>query len=307
MALISFCSTVGSNTGIIDCDLQLASPAFMFVGSAAFTPTEYASEAAFKAAILDRIRRPNGDAEKLYPFSTINGVNRTTEADTVETAANGQKRTLRIAPESYEFDQWNVGVNQESGLTAFNGANIPVFIVTDSGQMVGKYDSDSNFVGHKAQINTKSAGFSTYANGPITKTSINFIDSLALSTNLKLYEFAAFDASEYQGLLDVKVTKLAAPTGNAHKVGVVFINKSISKGSSNLYDTYDTELAVTSAFRGWTSAGALVAPTAVAVDTSLKGWTVTFGVAVAKIDLATPIVLTGLNVTGIEGIANTSL
>lgn len=303
MALISFCSFTGKNTGGVDCDVQLQNPSFMFVGSAVFTPAEYASEAALKAAILDRINRSNGDTEKLYPFSQINAVNRTTEADTVETAANGQKRTLRTAPESYELTHWNVGINQEAGIIGFNGATIPVFIVTDSGQMVGRFDSDKNFLGHRAQINTKAAGYSNYTNGPATVTSVNFLDPLALSTNLRLFSFAAFDSAEYGGLLDVELHTIVAPTGNAHKIGVRFDNKDIAKGYKNMYDDYSTELADVDLWYGIAvSNGATLVPSTVVVDSALEGWTVTFAAPVSAIGLSDVDVLNTNNVIGIEGI-----
>ncbi len=46
----------------------------------------------------------------------------------------------------------------------------------------------------------------------------------------------------------------------------------------------------------------MVAVTTVVKDTTLRGWTVTFGAPVATIDLATPQVLDTLDVTGIEGV-----
>lgn len=301
--LISFCSSTGKNTGGIDCDIQLQNPKFMMIGSAKFLPSEYASEAALKAAIKDRINRPNGDAEKLYPFVTINGVDKSTEADTVETAADGTKRTLKTSPESYSFHQWGVGLNQEAALVAFNGTTIPSFIFDDTWKMIGKYDSDKNLIGNKVQINTKGAGLSTYAAGPDTVTTINFVDPLALSGNARVYEFTSFDSSDFEGLLDVEVYVTIAPTGNAHKVGVRFDNKSISKGATNFYDEYSAELADVDMWRGWTAAGVEVAPTTVVVDATNKGWTVTFGVAVAKIDLAPADELYAADVIGIEGVA----
>jgi hypothetical protein len=299
--LISFCSSTGKNTGGIDCDVQLGNLKWALIGSAKFLPSEYATEAALKTAILDRINRANGDAEKLYPWALSNGIDKNTAEDTTETAPDGTTRTIRVAPESYTLNQWGVGVNQEAAMIQFNNATIPAFLFDDTFKMVGKYDGDLNFVGNKVKLNTKGAGFGTFAAGPNTRTTLNFVDPFALNVNARLFEFTAFDFEDYEGLLDAELRTLVAPTGNAHKIGVFVPNKSIGK-DVNLYDEYSTELADVDVWEGETAAGAIVAPTTVVVDAVNEGWTVTFGVAVAIIRLKDPSVLNTNNVTGIEGI-----
>lgn len=300
--LISFCGSVGKNTGGIDCDAQLTNPIKFLLGGAKFTPTEQLTEASMKAAILNRLGRANGDSEKLYPFAAINAVTRNTAQDTVETAASGYQRTLRTAPDSYTFDQWTVGVNQQASFIDFNNATLPIFVFTDTGQFTGRIDGDGNFVGSKAQINTKGAGFGTFATGANTQTAVNFVDPNALTKSIAIFDFDDLQTEDLEGLLDAKVLSLAAATGNAYKIGLVIPNKVISK-QQDLYKRFPTELAVVGAWRGFSSTGALVNPTTVAQDAALGGWTVTFGSPVVRIDTATPPALALLNVKGIEGLA----
>lgn len=299
--IISFCSSTGKNTGKINCDVQLANLRFGFIGGAKFTPAEYATEATLKAALRNRLNRANGDPEKLYPWALANAVDKTTEEDTTETAADGYKRVLRTAPESYVLNQWTVGINQEAAMIAFNNTTIPFFAVDDSFKFVGKFDSDSNLVGNNVNIVTKGAGFSIFTAGANTRTTISFTDPYALNVNARLFEFTEFDFEDFTGLLDAELKTLAAPTGNAHKIGAYVYNRSINK-NKNLYDLYADELADPVLWVGYTAAGAQVAPTGVVKDTSLKGWTVTFGVAVAAVDLASPATLYAANVKGIEGV-----
>jgi hypothetical protein len=299
--LISFCGSTGKNTGGIDCDVRLQNPRMMFVGGAKITTAEQATEITLKAAIQDRIRRENGDPEKLYPFPVINTVTNNTEQPTEETLGDGTKRQLREGRPSYLLESGFVGLNQEAAMLEFNGATVPVMMLDDSGKLVGKHDDDGNLIGAKAQISTSAAGFGTYAAGTTTKTSVSYLDSRALSSNAKLFD-TAFDTDDFEGLLDVTLETLVAPTGNAHKIGAFIENRSIGQ-DKNLYDLYEDELAVVGAWRGYTAAGAEVAPSTVVKDAALKGWTVTFGVAVATINLATPEDLDALDVVGVEGIA----
>ena len=301
--LISFCGSVGANTGGIDCDARFGNFRMVFLGGAKFTPAEYATEAALKTAILNRINRANGDSEKLYPFPVANTVANNTEANTEETLGDGTRRTLREGRPAYTLEAGFVGLNQESSMMAFNNATIPAFAFDDTGKFIGKFDADDNLVGAKVQVFTSPAGMGIYSAGTTTKTSINYLNSRDLSTNAKFFQ-TEFDTDDFEGLLDAEVRALAAPTGNAHKLGVFIPNKSIGK-DKNLYDEYDDELNATGMWRGWTAAGAQVAPTTVVKDTALLGWTVTFGTAVVRVDLATPQVLLAGDVKGIEGIALT--
>lgn len=303
--IVNFCSDKNRrNTGRIGCDVQLGAFVFMFVGGAVITPEEYATEETLKAALMDRIHRANGDPQKLYPWSTklAQDIAKTKESDTVETAADGQKRVLRVAPESYDLTHWNVGLNQESAMTTFNNDILPAFCFDKNFKAVGRFDSDKNWVGTDVLLNTSGQGFATYQNGPATKTSVSFIDPYALNLNARVFQFGDFDFALFEGLLDATLRTVIAPTGNTHKIGA-FMESLVINQEQDLYPIYDDELASTSLWIGTkTSDGTDLAPTTVVKDATNKCWTIAFSAAINKIRLAAPPELYSAGVKGLEGV-----
>lgn len=297
--LINFCGSVGANTGVIDCDTKRGNPKVLLIGGASFDSSDFATSAAFKTALLAAVALATGDSGKVYPFPEITGAAANTEANKEGTTGYGVKRTLAEGRPAYTFDI-EPGTNTEKQLRKFNKAIVPVFILDDNGNVWGKLDADGNFVGVKAELFVSGTPFGDGNAINNSKVAVNF------QSAADFYDFAAFvntdfNSSDLEGLLDATLSTLVAPTGNAHKIGAKVVNASLGN-DVNMYDYYADELAATSAWTGETAAGATVAPTTVVKDTALKGWTVTFGVAVALINLASPSVLAGLDVTGIEGV-----
>jgi hypothetical protein len=299
--LLSFCSTTGQNTGGIDCDVRWGAPRMGFIGGAKILPSEYATEATLKAALLDRINRPNGDSEKLYPFPLINAVTPNSEAPQDETLQDGSKRRLRSEIPAYLLESANVGLNQEAAMMAFNGTIIPMFMLDNTGKFGGKLDSSLNFIGSKVNISTSAAGYSPYNAGTTTKTQVSYVDPAALSGNAALFETTSFDTDDFEGLLDVTLTKVSSAS-NAHTIKAIIKNRSLNK-DVNLATKYSTAMADVDMWYGVTSAGAIVAPSTVTYSSGSQNWVVTFSVAVAKVNIATPDVLFTNDVTGIEGVA----
>lgn len=299
--LLSFCSSTGQNTGGIDCDIRLGSPRMMLIGGAKITPAEYATEATLKAALIDRINRPNGDSEKLYPFPVINAVTPNAEAPQDETLQDGTKRRLRSEIPAYLYEMGNVGINQEAAMMAFNGVIIPAFTFDNTGKFGGKLDSSKNLVGAKVNLSTSAAGYAPYNAGTTTKTQVSYVDPAALSGNAAIFETTAFDTDDFEGLLDVELTKVSSAS-NAHTISAVIKSVSLNK-DVNLATKYSTTLANATLWRGFTAAGAVVAPTTAVYNSGTQDWTITFGSAVVKVDLATPDVLFAADIVGIEGVA----
>lgn len=299
--ILSFCSSTGQNTGGIDCDVRLGSPRMMFIGGAKITPSEQATEATIKAALIDRINRPNGDSEKLYPFPLVNAVTPNSEAPQDETLQDGTKRRLRSEIPAYLLESASVGLNQESAMMAFNGTIIPAFMFDNTGKLVGKLDTAGNFVGAKVNVSTSAAGFGPYNAGTTTKTQVSYIDPAALSGNAALFETTTFDTDDFEGLLDVQLTKISS-VSNAHTIKAVIKNRSMNK-DVNLATKYSTTLADVDLWRGITAAGGIVVPSSAVYNSGTSTFTISFASAVAKVDLATPDVLFTNDVVGIEGVA----
>jgi hypothetical protein len=301
MLLINFCGTAGKNTGGIKCDARFGNFRMAFVGGAKFTPAEYASEATLKAAILDRIHRDNSDAQKLYPWFVANNATNNTEEPTRETLGDGTQRTLREARPAYTIQNGFVGLNQEAALMEFNNTVFPVFVMDDTGKFIGKFDGANNLVGADAQLYTAPAGLGGYSAGTLTTTTVNYMDSRALSTAAMFFE-TSFSESDFNGLLDAEIARVAASVGNVHKLSAFVRNKSITK-DVNLFDEYSDELADVDLWRGYAANGSLVTLTSVVADPTNRGFTLTFAAPVVRVDLAAPPVLYTNDVTGIEGVA----
>src|SRR6478736_4177709 len=100
---LSICSTIGSNTGGIDCDIKRGAPQKFVIGSKIFTSAEYASSALFQTALDTATNQPSGSATKMFPFPTIQGNTNNTEADTTGTLGYGLQFTMRAGRPSYTF------------------------------------------------------------------------------------------------------------------------------------------------------------------------------------------------------------
>jgi len=295
---ISFCGSVGANTGGIKCDTRRGNPQRIIVGGASFAVAGITS-ATFKTDLLIAVKLATGASGKMYPFPEIVGVTNNTEANTEATLGNGVKLIQREGRPAYTFDVL-IGTNLEKQLRKFNGAIVPIMVFDDNGNVWGKTNASNNFVGTDASIFVSGAPFGDFSNPNTAKVTISFVSAR------DFFDFAAFvntdfNVNDLEGLLDTTLIELAANVGAAYKMGARVVNTSLGN-DVNLYDEYNTEIASTSLWTGTTAAGAVLVPTSVAVDATLKGWTVTFASVVQSINLQTPAILDAAGVVGIEGI-----
>jgi hypothetical protein len=295
---ISFCGSVGANTGGIKCDTRRGNPQKIIVGSAAFPVTGLTS-ASFQADLLEAVNLATGDSGKVYPFPEIVGVTNNTEANTEATLGNGVKLIMREGRPAYTFDVL-IGTNLEKQLRKFNGQTVPIFLFDDNGNVWGKVNAADEFVGTDVNIFVSGAPFGDFTNPNTAKVTVSFVSAR------DFFDFAAFVSTDFnvndlEGLLDATLSKVAASVGNVHKIGARVVNASLGN-DVDLHDMYTTELADVDAWIGKTSAGADVIPSTVVDDAVNGGWTITFGSAVVTVNLVDPATLDTLNVPGIEGI-----
>lgn len=309
---LSICSTIGANTGGIDCDKKRGTPQKFIVGSKSFSTGETASSALFLTALEAAINQASGSLTKLFPFPSINGTTNNTEADTTGTLGYGLQFVLRAGRPSYSF-QMIVGQTQFAKLRKFNGATLPVFMFDDQGTVWGKLKSDGTLVGESAQIFISGNGWED-GNTVEAKTAtvtISYTDAEAFFGSAG-YIAVDFGPGDVEGLIDAIVTSTGVVSGTTKflaKVKTAQIN-----GDINIYDNYKTELAVTGAWtaKTGTSFGTTLAITGVTANDADKTWSLTFdatpygalaSAAQIKVNLASPSALDALNVPGIEGTA----
>lgn len=309
MSVISFCASSGGNTGRIDCDTKRDNPKVMLVGSAEFSPSEVATSAAFQTALLDRLKRAEGDSEKLYPFPLIEGVTDNTEANKEATLGNGRKIVLSEGRPGMTFD-CEIGVTQEKAIRRFNKSTLPVFIFDESKNVWGRENAAGNFVGQDAQLFTKGTGFGDFNNATLAKISVNFISASDFFDDAA-YVSTDFSTTDLEGLLNVVLAEISHAS-NVYKIKGYVKNANLGN-NVNIYGSYPDALA---------SAGLWVAKTgstfqttltltSVAKDTALEAYTVTFDStaftalssgAKIKLSLAAPSVLDAADVVGIESV-----
>lgn len=295
---ISFCGSVGANTGGIQCDTRRGNPQKIIVTSASFPITGLTS-ASFEADLLEAVNLETGNSGKAYPFPEIVAVTNNTEANTEATLGNGVKLFVREGRPAYTFDVL-IGTNLEKQLRKFNGQIVPILIFDDNGNVWGKINSSDEFVGTQANIFVSGAPFGDFTNPNTAKVTVSFISAR------DFFDFAAFVSTDFnvndlEGLLDATLSKVAASVGNVHKLGARVVNASLGN-DVDLHDMYPTELASTTLWIGKSAAGADVVPTTVVNNTADGGWTITFGSAVVTVNLAGPSVLNAADIPGIEGV-----
>lgn len=304
----SICSSIGANTGAIDCDPTRGLPVQIIAGSAIFAPSDYATAAGFETAFLNKLVQPLGSADKLFPFPVIQGNSDKTTAAKMGTLGYGLQIKLLRSKAGYEFDVL-AGSALEKKLIAFDGLIVPLFILDDKSKMWGVLDSAKNFKGAKYLVGVEPKGFEDGTNTKTTKISISIIDSRDFIENA---EFAgtSFNASDIVGLNDVTLTAISN-VSNVWKIGATIPTSNILS-ALNLASTYTTELAVSSLWVAGTGANFAtpLAITSVAYDATLKAWTITFdstaytALAVPsniQLSLADSVTLNTADVTGIEG------
>ncbi len=296
---ISFCGSVGANTGGIKCDTRRGNPQKIIVGSASF-PIAGLTSASFEEDLLEAVNLETGNSGKLYPFPEIVTVTNNTEANTEATLGNGVKLFVREGRPAYTFDVL-IGTNLEKQLRKFNGQIVPIFLFDDNGNVWGKVNAADEFVGTDVNIFVSGAPFGDFTNPNTAKVTISFVSAR------DFFDFAAFVSTDFnvndlEGLLDATLSKVNTSVGNVHKLGARVVNASLGN-DVDLHDMYAAELADVDLWIGKSAAGADVVPTTVVDNTADGGWTITFGSAVVSVNLAAPAVLNAASVPGIEGIS----
>src|SRR5581483_9891962 len=276
MPILSLCGNVGANTGPISCDTRRAVPKVLMLGGASYDSTDYATQAAFQAALLASINLATGDATKIFPFPEIQNVANNTEANTTGATGLGFQFILREGKPAYTFGVI-VGSKLEKQLRAFNNSIVPVFVFDSNGNVWGKLDADGNFVGTQALIFVAGKPFSdgNSVDTEYTNVHISFLSASEFFDDAAFVK-TTFNITNLEGLLDATLYETAAHASNVYKIGAKVINTQLG-ADQNLYTKYATELGSASLWEAHTGTtfSTTLALTSVAGDSTNKGWTVT--------------------------------
>jgi hypothetical protein len=311
MANFSICGQVASNTGAIDCDIRRAVPQTIIVGSGTFTPSDYATPTAFKAAFIQRINQGNTASSKLFPFPVFQGNTDKTVAAKEATLGYGLTVKLLRSKPGYEFDVL-AGSSLEKKLIKYDGQQVPLFVFDSTGNVWGIIDASGNFKGANYLISVEPAGFADGQNINTTKVGIALVDSRDFTENSK-FASTTFSTSDLTGLVDATLFETTAHTTNVYKIGIKITTDALNS-SIDVHGTSGYPAALASASLWVAKAvatGATIPITSVADDTVNSGWTVTldnttYGAlatgAKISIGLADPSALSTAGVVGIESV-----
>lgn len=251
---ISLCSTVGQNTGGIDCDVNRGNPQVLIPGSASFAPADTVDSTTFEAAFRAKIKQSNGTADKLFPFPVIQGVTDQTEAATFGTLGYGLRVKLRRAKQGYEFDVL-AGSALEKRMMAFDGKQVPFFILDDNVNynMWGVQDGDGNFEGAMYLVGVEPRGWGDGQNAKTTKVTLSIVDARDWIENAAIAP-TSFSANDLKGLNDVILVEAAAHASNVHYIKMYVPTAQLGNGL-DITEQYGDDIADTALWGAFTGAG----------------------------------------------------
>lgn len=309
----NLCSTIGANTGPIDCDRKKGLPVKFLVGSAAFAANQWDSSADFYTALQASIHQAAGSSGKLFPFPTIQGNTDTSEQNTTGNLGYGLKFILREGRPSYTF-QVLCGETQYKALRKFNNTIAPVFVLDEEATW-GIKDLAGNFVGYKALIFVSGNGFEdgSSAEKKAVKIDISFVSAAEFNDGSFYFINSSFTEADLNGMVDFPVGLNSAVSGTTK-----FTLRALTAQLGVNVDIADYPALVTaltvSLWKAYTGA-ALTTPltlTSMTFNAATKDWSIVFDAtmygalasgAKIKVKLDDPAALFAAGITGVESIS----
>lgn len=303
------CSVNLPNAGVPECDKSRGIPRYLIVGAKEFTAGEYATIAAFKAALKAATLVSRNTSGKLIVLPLAANVEKATPDNATGTLNQGFTEVLREG-----FPSWNLGVqisnNHAQKLRPLNGQDVRVFVVDHNLNVWGTLTDTPGFKGEAAKI---FVGGDDFTDGQSSKTvliNVAYTDVEEFKSSSRYFTID-FSVAAYGKLKDVELTEAIAASSNVFR-----ITGKIKTGKVgvllDVYTNYSTAMANTARWTAInTATGAAFTITSVAVNAG-GYWTVTLDstawTALASLDsvtlnFAAPSVLDAASVTGIEGVS----
>jgi hypothetical protein len=230
MSIVSLCSTVGRNTGAIDCDPVRSNPQVIIVGSAVFPLSDTVDSDTFETAFIEKIKQSTGISDKLFPFPAIQGTTSKTVAAKYGTLGYGLQIKLLRSKQAYEL-QVLAGSSLEAALLAFDGKQMPIFIIDDNDNynMWGVKDKAGNFSGAVYLFSVEPREFGDAQNAKTTTIMISIVNSRDFVENAALAP-TSFGPNDLSGLLDVNLVEPTAHASNVHYIKTYVPTVQIGNG-----------------------------------------------------------------------------
>lgn len=268
------CDTIMGNTGF-DCFNNFGMPRWFGFVNKNFrltTASIAAAKTALEAAIL-----ANNKRDRLYPLGDIVNLANNDEDSVTQTFNTGAVTKVRDGNYSTEVQWVEGGFCVLYAFLLANGKNLPFFIATDKGYLIGTTVGAT--AGQMAPIrpnmvDPKKFTWSDGTNIAAYKLTLNY-EPTQINRNVAFLDFSNDGGLGYfEGLSGLQNVALAQ--GAARASNVVTIKAMTSCGSVDMYDDYADALADVAAWAVTrTSTGNVITITGVAKNTNVGGWDIT--------------------------------
>jgi hypothetical protein len=289
------CKNVGGNTGVGTCDLNSQRiDGFIFVPKNAAIPKSTADVVTF---LVSKIKL-DSKGQRYFPlFGVQQATNNSEEAQT-GTLGYGYSVKQR---NGNAIAQWDFPFSfcKAKSIIQFDGWNQGIYLVSSEGNIIGKNSLDKKsivpFLPQQFDVVAADMFNTGSTDVQLISVSVNFGDKLKLIEQAQFIKSEDFDADQLQGLVDVELNI------EAQAAGYVDVSVITKCGDVNLFDSYQTELALAAVWTAINKAtGASVTPTSVVAQAATKSFRVTLPAASYVLSLAAVSVLATNGIDGYE-------
>lgn len=259
------------------------------------------------AEVLQSFMYADNGVNRAFPISGIATITDNSGEPVVETLDNGVELFVRDSPYNFTMRYIDGALCKHSALRTLNGQNRNILIWTSDNMLLGAKDVHNNITTIPSIFHAQGWKPTSGSNANQYLFRISF-DQKWLNESLGFVQLD-FDIAQIPALQDlVVVDNTFNPTS-----GLANVYVRTYCGATDMYDTFNTQLAVVGAWVATNaSTGGVITVTTVTKDVSNKRFNVTVDVNDADypsgggaihLKLAAPSVLAGLGVEGYDSLA----
>lgn len=301
---IQILTTLGTNTGKTVGDVRMGRPKHLLLTRGKeFTADQIADSASFQTALAEAMLEARTSNSKVFLFSNFREAEDNTGDPQMGTLSDGYEEVLNEVVPKYTFRQV-LGAAQTQSIVDFNGWQEKIYVIDDKNQLWFIHTSTSGAKGYSVghlYTNPPRFGNSGNINTNVTRLTFGSVEEFKSNTGVLKLDFSVEDLAN---IVDVQLSEVGAASGYVFKIGAKYKYAGV-----NVFSDFATALEQSDAWKATRmDTGADVTISAVADNTTTKGWDVTLAstptIAVGtkiKIELQAPSLLAGLT-TPVEGI-----
>jgi hypothetical protein len=262
------CGASGGNTGIIQCAVSPDKIGAFGIWGGNLTPSEYATPAAAKTAMIADSKLSKSDSNKFFLLPLVDNKENKKEANQEQTFSNGVKIVTREGLPAWRFS-YVTNMAQVKQLRKFNNKRVTTVMQDRSKRTWGTIDGSSNFIGRQAIFFFEGLDHP----GDDQATAVGYFQVSFLDA-IENYDDAYFVSTDFnwattlKALIDVQAYEKAVASANVLHVSAKFptaeIGQDVDIYSDSAYTGLFANAALWSAKNAQT--GAAVSVTSMAAN-----------------------------------------